>query len=44
MAAGMAISRIFSGRQVDKGRITQVIALGMYLACGCFLCSRPAKH
>lgn len=36
MAAGMAISRIFSGRQVDKGRITQVIALGMYLACGCF--------
>ena len=36
MAAGMAISRIFSGRQVDKGRITPVIALGMYLACGCF--------
>ena len=36
MAVGMAISRIFSGRQVDKGRITQVIALGMYLACGCF--------
>lgn len=21
---------------MDKGRITQVIALGMYLACGCF--------
>ncbi len=36
MAAGMAISRIFSGRQVDKGYITQVISLGMYLVCLCF--------
>ena len=36
MAVGMAISRIFSGRQVDKGRVTQVIALGMYLVCVCF--------
>ncbi len=33
MAVGLAVSRIFSGRQVDKGRITQVISLGMYLAC-----------
>lgn len=33
MAMGLAVSRIFSGRQVDKGRITQVISLGMYLAC-----------
>lgn len=33
MAVGLAVSRIFSGRQVDKGRITQVITLGMYLAC-----------
>ena len=36
MAVGMAISRIFSGRQVDKGRITQVISYGMYLVCLCF--------
>lgn len=33
MAIGLAGSRLFSGRQVDKGRITQVIAIGMYLAC-----------
>ena len=31
MAVGMAVSRMFSGRQVDKGRITQVITLGLYL-------------
>lgn len=36
MAVGMAVSRIFSGRQVDKGRITQVITLGLYLVCACF--------
>lgn len=36
MAIGMAISRLFSGRQVDKGRITTVISLGMYLVCLCF--------
>lgn len=36
MAVGMAVSRIFSGRQVDKGRITQVIAFGLYLVCACF--------
>lgn len=36
MAIGMAVSRIFSGRQVDKGRITMVISLGMYLVCLCF--------
>lgn len=32
MAIGLAVSRMFSGRQVDKGRVTLVIALGMYLA------------
>ena len=32
MAIGLAVSRMFSGRQVDKGRITWVISLGMYLA------------
>ena len=36
MAVGLAVSRIFSGKQVDKGRITQVISLGMYLACASF--------
>lgn len=36
MAIGMAVSRMFSGRQVDKGRITQVITLGLYLVSICF--------
>lgn len=36
MAVGLAVSRVFSGRQVDKGRITLVISLGMYLACVSF--------
>lgn len=31
MAIGMAISRIFSGKLVDKGKITQVISAGLYL-------------
>ena len=37
MAAGLAISRLFSGRRVDKGRITQTVILGMYLATAAFL-------
>ena len=36
MAVGLAVSRLFSGRQVDKGRITAVISLGMCLACVSF--------
>ncbi|MCD7898631.1 MAG: MFS transporter [Bacteroides sp.] len=36
MAIGMAVSRLFSGRQVDKGRITEIISLGFYLVCTCF--------
>lgn len=36
MAVGLAVSRLFSGKQVDKGRITQVISWGMYLACFSF--------
>ena len=36
MAVGLAVSRLFSGRQVDKGRITLVISLGMYLAAATF--------
>mgnify|MGYP003055360327 CR=1 FL=1 len=30
MAIGMAISRIFSGKIVDRGKITQVISAGLY--------------
>lgn len=36
MAAGLAVSRIFSGKQVDRGYITQVILAGMYLAAVSF--------
>jgi MFS family permease len=36
MAIGMAVSRLFSGKLVDKGMITQVIQAGMYLVCICF--------
>lgn len=32
MAIGLASSRLFSGKQVDKGRITLVISFGMYIA------------
>lgn len=31
MAVGMAISRIFSGKIVDRGKITQVISVGLYI-------------
>lgn len=36
MAVGMAVSRLFSGRLVDKGRITQVISWGLYLVVASF--------
>ncbi|MDR3183822.1 MAG: MFS transporter [Prevotellaceae bacterium] len=36
LAAGTAISRLFSGRQVDRGRIPQVITFGMAMVCLCF--------
>lgn len=36
MAIGMAVSRLFSGRLVDRGMITQVIEAGLYLVCFCF--------
>ena len=36
MAIGMAVSRLFSGKLVDKGMITQVIQAGLYLVCFCF--------
>lgn len=37
MAAGMMISRIFSGKLVDKGYITQVILAGMTIVIICYL-------
>lgn len=43
MAVGLAVSRLFSGRQVDKGRITQVISWGMYLACISFFALAACK-
>ena len=36
MAIGMAVSRLFSGKLVDKGKITQVSPAGLYLVCFCF--------
>lgn len=36
MAMGMAVSRLFSGKQVDKGRIVTVIIWGMCLVSLCF--------
>lgn len=44
MAIGLAVSRLFSGRQVDKGRITLVITLGMYLACFSFFALAALKE
>ena len=36
LAAGTAISRLFSVKQVDRGRIPQVITIGMVIVCLCF--------
>lgn len=36
LAVGMAVSRLFSGRIVDRGKVTQVIAAGMYVVVGSF--------
>ena len=36
MAIGMAVSRMFSGKLVDKGMIPQVITAGLYLVCVCY--------
>lgn len=44
MAAGLAVSRLFSGRQVDKGRITLVISWGMFLACASFFALSACKE
>lgn len=37
MAAGMMFSRIFSGKLVDRGYVTQVILVGMSVVIVCFL-------
>ena len=36
MALGMAVSRLFSGRLVDRGMVTLVIEAGLNLVCFCF--------
>ena len=36
MAIGMATSRLFAGRLVDKGKMLTVIQWGLYLVCFCF--------
>ncbi|NDW12392.1 MFS transporter [Bacteroides sp. 214] len=36
LAVGMAVSRLFAGKQVDKGRITEIISAGFYVVCTCF--------
>jgi MFS family permease len=36
LAVSAAISRLFSGRLVDKGKITEIIIGGMCLICVCF--------
>ncbi|WP_276879880.1 MFS transporter [Bacteroides heparinolyticus] len=44
MALGMAVSRLFSGRQVDKGKITQVISTGLYLVVLSFFLLSACAH
>ena len=47
MAVGLAISRLFSGKQVDRGHITDVIHIAFYPVILCFLslffCERVAE-
>ena len=44
MAVGMAISRIFSGKLVDRGKVTQVISVGLYIAIFCFFLLSSCSH
>ena len=44
MASGLAVSRLFSGKQVDKGRITLVITYGMILAIASFFLLAALKE
>lgn len=36
MAVGMAVSRLFSGRLVDRGKVMQVIEVGLYIVVASF--------
>lgn len=46
LAAGTAIARLFAGRQIDKGRLTQIVTVGLCVIGVCFfilsLCARLA--
>lgn len=44
MAVGTAVSRVFSGRLVDRGKITAVIASGMYVVSACFFVIAFARN
>lgn len=44
MAAGMAVSRIFSGKLVDRGKVTQVISTGLYLVIVSFFLLSACVH
>lgn len=44
MAVGMAVSRIFSGKIVDKGKVTQVISFSFYLIVCCFFLFTSTPH
>lgn len=37
MAAGMGVSRLFAGRYVDRGYVTETISYGFYLVTAAFL-------
>lgn len=37
-AAGLVISRIFAGKQIDKGKTAIVVTAGSFTACFAFLC------
>lgn len=43
MAVGLAVSRLFSGKQVDRGHITEVIHIAFYPVILCFLVSSCAR-
>jgi MFS family permease len=36
LAVGTATSRLFAGRQIDRGRITHIILFGLCAVCACF--------
>ena len=44
MAVGIASSRLFSGKQVDRGKLTQIIALGINIATISFLLLAILKY